>query len=187
MLGAYLGWEIDPWIEARFKAARSGLGVLIGALVGNTISDCAGAILDPDMRVMVFGITNGCLIPLLFVPLIEKMKARREPASRDEAINKLWDGSIVVTLDSRMESLGSMKIAEDLHAESLAEVVEDPYGYGSLYGEEGDSWLNNVKPISEWGRKEPASEEVDSDHGRYLAEGDTCDECRRWKDDCCCS
>ena len=126
MLGAYLGWEIDPWIEARFKAARSGLGVLIGALVGNTISDCLGAILDPDMRAMVLGITNGCLVPLLFVPLIEKMKARRTG------------------------------------------VVEDPYGYGSLYGEEGDSWLNNVKPISEWGRKEPASEEVDSDHGRYI-------------------
>ncbi len=138
MLGAYLGWEIDPWIASRFKGARNGLGVLIGALVGNTISDCLGSIFDPDMRSMVLGITNGCLVPLLFVPLIEKMKARREPASRDEAINKLWDGSIVITLDSRMESLGSMKIAEELHAESLAE-------------------------------------------------GDTCYECRRWKDDCLCS
>jgi hypothetical protein len=78
MLGAYLGWELDPWIASRIKGARNGLGVLIGALVGNTISDCLGAILDPDMRVMVLGITNGCLVPLLFVPLIEKMKAWKE-------------------------------------------------------------------------------------------------------------
>jgi len=89
MLGAYLGWEIDPWIEARFKAARPGLGILVGALVGNTISDCLGAVTDPDMRVMVFGITNGCLIPLLFVPLIEKMKARREESGAVEATEKL--------------------------------------------------------------------------------------------------
>jgi hypothetical protein len=136
MLGAYLGWELDPWIASRFKGARNGLGVLIGALVGNTISDCAGAILDPDMRVMVFGITNGCLIPLLFVPLIEKMKARRTGWGHEE--------------------------------KKEPAVVEDHYGYGSLYGEEGDSWLNNVKPISEWGheeKKEPASEEDWSDYG----------------------
>ena len=78
MLGAYLGWELDPWIASRFKGARNGLGVLIGALVGNTISDCLGAVTDPDMRAMVLGITNGCLVPLLFVPLIEKMKAWKE-------------------------------------------------------------------------------------------------------------
>jgi hypothetical protein len=120
MLGAYLGWELDPWIESRFKGARPGLGILIGALVGNTISDCAGAILDPDMRVMVFGITNGCLIPLLFVPLIEKWKAWREESARIS-----------------YETIFRKKIAESLHAESLAE-------------------------------------------------GDTCHECRRWKDDCVC-
>lgn len=94
MLGAYLGWEIDPWIAKHFKGARSGMGVLVGALVGNTISDCLGAVTDPDMRSMVLGITNGCLIPLFLLPLIEKWKAWKEKQS-DEEVN--YDGFIVMT------------------------------------------------------------------------------------------
>ena len=91
MLGAYLGWELDPWIASRFKGARSGLGVLIGALVGNTISDCLGAVTDPDMRSMVLGITNGCLVPLLFVPLIEKWKAWKEKRTRVKQSAQAFD------------------------------------------------------------------------------------------------
>jgi len=77
MLGAYTGWEIDPWIAKHFKHARPGLGVLIGALIGNTVSDFLGASCDVGMRTMIIGITNGCLIPLFFVPIIEKWKARK--------------------------------------------------------------------------------------------------------------
>ncbi len=57
------------------------------------MSDCLGALSDPNVRLMVLGITNGCLIPLFFVPLIEKMKARKEArAERVRGTSSITDG-----------------------------------------------------------------------------------------------
>ena len=67
LLCAATGLEIDRYLN------RGGCyGVLIGAGLGNTISDTAGAILDPSMHGAILGITIGCLMPLIFIPLIAK-------------------------------------------------------------------------------------------------------------------
>ena len=67
----YLGIGIDRWIEGKTQGL---LGAVLGATIGNTISDTIGASIDPTMRGAILGISIGCLIPILFIPIIEKMR-----------------------------------------------------------------------------------------------------------------
>jgi len=71
LLGAFTGLEVEKALPKRFQ---KGLGAVIGAGLGNTISDAMGAALDPAMVSMIGGITLGCIIPLLAVPVIAKFK-----------------------------------------------------------------------------------------------------------------
>ena len=67
----YTGISIDNYIEGRTGGV---LGAILGAGIGNTISDCLGACIDPTMRAAILGITIGCLIPLLLIPIIERIR-----------------------------------------------------------------------------------------------------------------
>jgi hypothetical protein len=49
-------------------------------MVGNLVSDAAGALTDPTMAGMVLGISLGCLLPFALVPVAEKL--RRMAANR---------------------------------------------------------------------------------------------------------
>ena len=69
ILGAYTGLEID-----RFFKGNGQVGAILGAGVGNTISDGLGAVIDPTMNHMIIGIILGCLIPLIIIPIIETRK-----------------------------------------------------------------------------------------------------------------
>ena len=71
LIGAYTGLEVEKFLPKRFQ---TGVGAVAGAGIGNTISDAAGALIDPALFSMVGGITIGCLIPLLAIPLITKMR-----------------------------------------------------------------------------------------------------------------
>ena len=73
ILGAYTGLEID-----RFFDGRGALGAVIGAGVGNTVSDGIGALVDPTMAGMFTGIVLGCLLPMLAIPVIERFKGGAE-------------------------------------------------------------------------------------------------------------
>ena len=66
ILGAYTGLEVD-----RFFKGNEQVGAILGAGVGNTISDGLGAAIDPTMSHMIIGIILGCLIPLILIPIIE--------------------------------------------------------------------------------------------------------------------
>jgi len=78
LLGAYTGLEIDPFITKRFKNARPGLGVLLGAGVGNTVSDFLGAVAEPALHPAIIGITLGCIIPFFVIPIIESLVTRNK-------------------------------------------------------------------------------------------------------------
>lgn len=73
LLGAFTGLEVEKFLPGRF---RIGLGAVAGAGIGNTISDALGAMLDPALASMTFGIVVGCLIPLVAIPLIGKFQER---------------------------------------------------------------------------------------------------------------
>ncbi|SVE56550.1 uncharacterized protein METZ01_LOCUS509404, partial [marine metagenome] len=50
---------------------------LVGAGLAHVVSNGLGAYLDPTMRNMVLGIALGTLIPVLFIPIIEKYKSQK--------------------------------------------------------------------------------------------------------------
>ena len=70
--GAYTGLELDQAIAARVKHARPGLGAIIGAAIGNLVSDVAGCLVDPAMLPMIGGVALGCLLPMAAIPAIER-------------------------------------------------------------------------------------------------------------------
>tara|TARA_R110000824_G_scaffold22390_7_gene82027 strand:- start:4000 stop:4287 length:288 start_codon:yes stop_codon:yes gene_type:complete len=76
ILGAYVGaLSIDRYFEG--KTAQ---GAIYGAAIGNTVSDCLGALIDPSMRSMVLGITIGCILPITLIPIIEFLKNKKASA-----------------------------------------------------------------------------------------------------------
>ena len=79
IFGAYTGLEIDKLFKG-----NGALGAVIGAGVGNTISDGVGALIDPTLEGIFMGVVLGCLIPMLAIPVIEKIKNVRELKKKKE-------------------------------------------------------------------------------------------------------
>ncbi|MAM41777.1 MAG: N-acetyl-anhydromuranmyl-L-alanine amidase [Thaumarchaeota archaeon] len=71
LIGAYTGVSIEKFLN---KQSSGVLGGVLGATIGNAISDGAGALIDPTMNGMFAGIVVGALIPILFIPLIERIR-----------------------------------------------------------------------------------------------------------------
>ena len=71
IIGAVTGYEIERFLPKRLQV---GLGAIVGAALGNTVSDLLGAIVDPALTPMASGIVLGCLAPMLFLPLIPAIK-----------------------------------------------------------------------------------------------------------------
>jgi len=67
--GAYLGFDLGE----RLGAGRGRLGAVLGAGIGNTVSDGLGALMDPTMASAVVGIAMGCLLPLILIPACESI------------------------------------------------------------------------------------------------------------------
>ena len=71
LVGAYTGFEVEKVLPKRFQV---GVGAIAGAGIGNTVSDATGALIDPALFHMVGGITLGCLIPLLAIPMLARLR-----------------------------------------------------------------------------------------------------------------
>ena len=65
IFGAYTGYEVDKLFKGNGK-----LGAIVGAGLGNTVSDALGAILDPTIDALT-GIVIGCLLAMLIIPIVE--------------------------------------------------------------------------------------------------------------------
>ena len=77
IIGAYTGLEIDVWISKLLKKQTNPvLAGIIGAALGNTISDFLGALADPVLREQIVGITLGCATAMLLIPLFEIIKRK---------------------------------------------------------------------------------------------------------------
>lgn len=69
LIFAMLGFDLDKHLGGSGRT-----GMLVGSLLGNTVSDAFGALVDPALNGMILGITVGCLIPLALLPLCEKIR-----------------------------------------------------------------------------------------------------------------
>ena len=75
IIGFYTGWSINRFLKITSKGYISGI---IGASLAHIIADLIGSILDPSMRARTLGIVIGGLIPLLFIPILEKYITKSE-------------------------------------------------------------------------------------------------------------
>ena len=65
IIGAMTGLELEKYLPRRFQY---GLGAVVGAGLGNTLSDFLGGVGSASWD-LAFGTALGCIIGLIFIPL----------------------------------------------------------------------------------------------------------------------
>ena len=69
LIGFYTGWSINRLLKIVSNGFIAGI---VGVVIAHVIADYIAATLDPDIRSAALGIVIGGLIPLIFIPLLEK-------------------------------------------------------------------------------------------------------------------
>ena len=69
LIGFYTGWSINRLLKIVSNGFIAGI---IGVVIAHVIADYIAATLDPDIRAAALGIVIGVLIPVIFIPLLEK-------------------------------------------------------------------------------------------------------------------
>ena len=70
LIGYYTGFSINRL----FKILSNGyIAGIIGAGIAHVLADLIAALIDPSMRPATLGIVIGGLLPLLLIPLLEKV------------------------------------------------------------------------------------------------------------------
>ena len=69
LLGYYSGWSINRFLKIDSNGYIAGV---FGAALAHILADLIASYIDPHVRSMVVGIVIGGIVPLLFVPLLEK-------------------------------------------------------------------------------------------------------------------
>tara|TARA_B100001971_G_scaffold142353_1_gene131525 strand:+ start:216 stop:593 length:378 start_codon:yes stop_codon:yes gene_type:complete len=75
LIGFYTGWSINRFLKIISNGFIAGI---VGVVVAHVIADYIAATLDPDIRPAALGIVIGGLIPLIFIPLLEKYVIKSE-------------------------------------------------------------------------------------------------------------
>jgi len=70
IIGAFTGLKLEKFLPQRFQ---SGLGVIIGAGLGNTISDLIAGLVDMGVTFGI-GVFLGCMIPMIYLPIHAMLK-----------------------------------------------------------------------------------------------------------------
>ena len=75
LIGYYSGWSINRLLKIVSNGFIAGI---IGVVVAHVIADYIAASLDPAIRSSALGIVIGGLIPLIFIPFLEKYITKSE-------------------------------------------------------------------------------------------------------------
>ena len=75
LLGYYSGWSINRLLKITSNGYIVGV---FGAALSHILADLIASYLDPHIRSMVLGIVIGGVVPLLFVPFLEKLIVKSE-------------------------------------------------------------------------------------------------------------
>ncbi len=75
LIGYYSGWSINRFLKI---ASNGYIAGVFGAALAHIFADLIASYIDPHVRSMVLGIVVGGIIPLLFVPLLERFVIKSE-------------------------------------------------------------------------------------------------------------
>ena len=75
LIGFYTGWSINRLLKIVSNGFIAGI---VGVIIAHVIADYVAATLDPNIRSAAMGIVIGGLIPLIFIPLLEKHVTKSE-------------------------------------------------------------------------------------------------------------
>lgn len=75
VIGYYSGWSINRLLK---KTSNGHIAGIIGAVIAHILADIIASLLDPTMRSAALGILLGGLVPLLFIPVLEKYVTKSE-------------------------------------------------------------------------------------------------------------
>ncbi len=75
IIGYYSGWSINRLLK---KTSNGHIAGIIGAVIAHILADIIASLLDPTMRSAALGILLGGLVPLLFIPVLEKYVTKSE-------------------------------------------------------------------------------------------------------------
>ena len=75
LIGFYTGWSINRLLKIVSNGFIAGI---VGVVIAHVIADYIAASLDPDIRTAALGIVMGGLIPLIFIPFLEKYVTKSE-------------------------------------------------------------------------------------------------------------
>ena len=75
LIGYYSGWSINRFLKI---ASNGYIAGVFGAALAHIFADLIASYLDPQVRSMVVGIVIGGIIPLLFVPVLERFVVKSE-------------------------------------------------------------------------------------------------------------
>ena len=75
IIGYYTGWSINRLLK---KTSNGHVAGIIGAVIAHILADIIASLLDPTMRSAALGILLGGLLPLLFIPILEKYVTKSE-------------------------------------------------------------------------------------------------------------
>ena len=70
LAGSFFGLVLEKYLPKRFQV---GLGAIIGAGFGNTVSDFMGGAVSLNWA-LAFGTALGCLIAMVMIPVIHKIQ-----------------------------------------------------------------------------------------------------------------
>ena len=69
LVGYYSGWSINRLLKL---ASNGYIAGIFGAALAHVLADLLASLIDPHVRSRVVGIVIGGLVPLIFVPILEK-------------------------------------------------------------------------------------------------------------------
>ena len=70
IIGFYSGWSINRLFKFVSKGHIAGI---FGATLAHIVADLVASLLDPHIRSMVVGIVAGGLVPLMVIPILDKL------------------------------------------------------------------------------------------------------------------
>ena len=86
IIGYYTGFSINKFLKILSNGNVAGI---FGIVLSHIIADIIACYLDPDLRKMIFGVVIGGIIPLFFIPILEKFVVKSKQSFLDEAKDEI--------------------------------------------------------------------------------------------------